>query len=326
MSAQHRLLHPSCFRSSPTRPRDCLRADHHGGNARGQPQAPQCERRRCTKSPWRRHGRTPGPRLSPLGQRGRSAGHPFYRLDDFIAQNRIARVDCIKIDVDSFDFEVLRGAERTLREHNPAVIVELNDALAKRNQHAGEALAWLAARGYRQARVLDHDNFVLQRGADAFSGLKDATRLELLFAPPLRIDQEMPASAGSAVGGSVVKAEQLHNSATTQPIRDGIDEGGGFRPGAAIEAAWDRLVRRQDKGPAIAVDDLTHCHHRDAARPLEPCAHPAAGCAGAASRLTLEPASRSSRAGLVLRLAQRLLSSCPRRGAGGDGANASSPR
>ena len=41
---------------------------------------------------------------------------PFYTLDDFIARHGIERVDCLKIDVDSFDFEVLRGAERTLAE------------------------------------------------------------------------------------------------------------------------------------------------------------------------------------------------------------------
>jgi len=45
----------------------------------------------------------------------------------------------------------------------------MNDALAKRNQRAGEALAWLAQRGYRKALVLDHENFALHKGADGFS-------------------------------------------------------------------------------------------------------------------------------------------------------------
>ena len=59
---------------------------------------------------------------------------PFYSLDDFIDRHRIERVDCLKIDVDSFDFDVLRGAERTLAERDPVVVVELNHALARRNQ------------------------------------------------------------------------------------------------------------------------------------------------------------------------------------------------
>ena len=90
---------------------------------------------------------------------------PFSSLDDFIERHRIERVDCLKIDVDSFDFDVLRGAERTLAERDPVIVVELNHALARRNQSVGEALAWLARRGYRKALVLDNDNFMLQRGA-----------------------------------------------------------------------------------------------------------------------------------------------------------------
>ena len=95
---------------------------------------------------------------------------PFSSLDDFIERHRIERVDCLKIDVDSFDFDVLRGAERTLADRNPVVIVELNHALARRNQSVGEALAWLARRGYRKALVLDNDNFMLQRGAGSSYG------------------------------------------------------------------------------------------------------------------------------------------------------------
>jgi FkbM family methyltransferase len=72
------------------------------------------------------------------GTEGEVKTYPFYSLDDFIAQHRIDRVDCLKIDVDSFDFEVLRGAERTLADRNPVVLVELNHALARRNQSVGE--------------------------------------------------------------------------------------------------------------------------------------------------------------------------------------------
>ena len=150
------------------------------------------------------------------GTEGEVKTYPFYKLDDFIDRHRIERVDCIKIDVDSFDFEVLRGAEQTLLERNPVIVVELNHALAKRNQSAGEALAWLAQRGYRKALVLDHDNFVLQRGADSFAGLDGTTSLELLFPRPLRIDEKLTASAGAEVGAAFVRAAQLQNGATAR--------------------------------------------------------------------------------------------------------------
>jgi FkbM family methyltransferase len=129
---------------------------------------------------------------------------PFYSLDDFIDRHRIERVDCLKIDVDSFDFEVLRGAERTLAERDPVIVVELNHALAQRNQSAGEALAWLARRGYRKALVLDNDNFMLQRGAGSIVGARAEASLELVFPPPLSFDEAMPPSAGQPVGDRLI--------------------------------------------------------------------------------------------------------------------------
>ena len=134
---------------------------------------------------------------------------PFSSLDDFIERHRIERVDCLKIDVDSFDFDVLRGAERTLADHNPAVVVELNHALARRNQSVGEALAWLAQLGYAKALVLDNDNFMLQRGADSILDVRAVSRLELLFPPPFRFDEAMPASAGQPVGDAFIGKVQV---------------------------------------------------------------------------------------------------------------------
>jgi FkbM family methyltransferase len=89
--------------------------------------------------------------------------YPFLTLDDFVAQHAIARVDCVKIDVDSYDFEVLQGAAKTLERFNPWVIVELNHALNRRNQNNMQALEWLAAHGYTEALVLDYDNFILRK-------------------------------------------------------------------------------------------------------------------------------------------------------------------
>jgi len=89
--------------------------------------------------------------------------YPFVSIDDFVVEKNIARVDCIKIDVDSFDFEVLQGAEKTLLKHDPHVMVELNHALNKRNHSNAQALEWLASLGYTSAVVLDDDNFLLKR-------------------------------------------------------------------------------------------------------------------------------------------------------------------
>jgi FkbM family methyltransferase len=89
--------------------------------------------------------------------------YSFTTIDDFIATNQLRRLDCIKIDVDSFDFEVLQGARETLIKHDPFVVVELNHALSRRNQSVPQALEWLAGMGYKTAFSLDYDNFLLKR-------------------------------------------------------------------------------------------------------------------------------------------------------------------
>jgi FkbM family methyltransferase len=91
--------------------------------------------------------------------------YDFSTLDQFVEELKLQKLDCIKIDVDSFDFEVLMGAENTLERLDPWVVVELNHALGVRGYSNMAALSWLRDRGYYQALVLDHDNFVLRRSA-----------------------------------------------------------------------------------------------------------------------------------------------------------------
>lgn len=91
--------------------------------------------------------------------------YDFTTLDQFIERLDLQKLDCIKIDVDSFDFEVLMGGEKTLERFDPWLVVELNHALAIRGHSNMAALAWLIDRGYRQCLVLDYDNFILRRSA-----------------------------------------------------------------------------------------------------------------------------------------------------------------
>lgn len=205
------------------------------------------------------------------GTDGEVKTYPFYALDDFIARHGIERVDCLKIDVDSFDFEVLRGAERTLAERNPVVVVELNHALGLRNQGVSEALAWLARRGYRKALALDNDNFVLQREPGGACGSGDAARLELVFPPPLRFDEALPPSAGEPLRDSFVAEAEIQQGAVvawSDKPRDLIsrarsllrrDDSLGFRdvvdaPMETPAAAWHyALVLGLDPGRASGV-------------------------------------------------------------------------
>lgn len=47
-------------------------------------------------------------------------------VDDFVEQRGISRVDCIKIDAEGSDFEVVKGARRTIERCRPAVILEID--------------------------------------------------------------------------------------------------------------------------------------------------------------------------------------------------------
>jgi len=92
--------------------------------------------------------------------------YPFITVDALVKEKALSRVDAIKIDVDSFDFDVLQGAQETLIQYNPYVVVELNHALNLRNESNAKAIRWMAGLGYTDAVVLDYDNFAFKRGAD----------------------------------------------------------------------------------------------------------------------------------------------------------------
>lgn len=87
----------------------------------------------------------------------------FITIDDFVKEYNIEKLDLIKIDVDSYDFEVLKGAEQTLNRFNPFVIVELNHALNLRNTSNYHAIEWMKDKGYDAGLILDHENIVFKK-------------------------------------------------------------------------------------------------------------------------------------------------------------------
>lgn len=104
--------------------------------------------------------------------------YEFSTIDHFIKTNKIDRCDCIKIDVDSFDFEVLQGAQKTLEKYDPYVVVELNHALSLRSQSPAMALEWMARQGYQKTLCLEYENFVFKRNGYP---IKETKKIELFF-------------------------------------------------------------------------------------------------------------------------------------------------
>lgn len=63
-------------------------------------------------------------------------------LDAYFAEHPVDRVDFIKIDIEGAELPCLRGAENTIRQHRPLLIIEVQEASA-------------AAAGYRASDILD---------------------------------------------------------------------------------------------------------------------------------------------------------------------------
>lgn len=91
-----------------------------------------------------------------LGTRKTTRGAKTMTLDDLVRDEGLARIDLIKLDVDGWEMDVLRGAERTLSELRPPLIFELAPyVFEERGHRAEEFLNELAKRGYRFSDLND---------------------------------------------------------------------------------------------------------------------------------------------------------------------------
>ena len=74
----------------------------------------------------------------------------FETLDGYAERRGLGRVDMVKLDVDGFEFRVIRGAARTLAAHKPVIIIELGPhLLAHAGDDVGEMAEFLASLGYK---------------------------------------------------------------------------------------------------------------------------------------------------------------------------------
>jgi FkbM family methyltransferase len=88
--------------------------------------------------------------------------HDFITLNSFVEQVR-TKIDLIKIDVDSYDYEVLLGGDKFLREQSPLIIIELNHALEKRGHTIQDARDYLESIGYVEKEIFDGENYIFTK-------------------------------------------------------------------------------------------------------------------------------------------------------------------
>jgi FkbM family methyltransferase len=88
------------------------------------------------------------------------------RLDDLAAQESIARASFVKLDVEGFELEVLKGAKNFFSNSRPSILFESNDRPA--GHETAPVMKWLHEHGYRfivipprflrmRTRVIEYD-------------------------------------------------------------------------------------------------------------------------------------------------------------------------
>lgn len=84
------------------------------------------------------------------GGAGEEVVVPTVALDEWARSEKIARIDLVKIDAEGAELRILRGAERILAEHRPAVLLEANEVcLARDGRGASDLIDRLRSHGYR---------------------------------------------------------------------------------------------------------------------------------------------------------------------------------
>jgi FkbM family methyltransferase len=81
-----------------------------------------------------------------------NTGHKVevVRLDDFIPVRNLEHIDVIKIDVEGYELNVLKGAASVLQRHHPVLFIELDDDnLRDQSYSAKDLVVFLNNNGYR---------------------------------------------------------------------------------------------------------------------------------------------------------------------------------
>ena len=84
------------------------------------------------------------------------------RLDDFVAEEGLERVDLVKVDIEGSETRFLRGALDTLRRHRPYLMMEVRDEfLARAGSGVSELLEVTIRAGYRRYRITGTNDWML---------------------------------------------------------------------------------------------------------------------------------------------------------------------
>jgi len=109
-------------------------------------------------------------------------------LDDLVGSLGLSRVDVVKIDVDGFELDVLRGARRTLRRFAPLLVMEWSPAsLRSYGVDPGVLVDLLAEVGYRP-RGIRRSGRTTGIGWDRLGRVRDGASRDVVFLPSHEAD------------------------------------------------------------------------------------------------------------------------------------------
>ncbi|MFZ4763154.1 MAG: FkbM family methyltransferase [Alphaproteobacteria bacterium] len=107
-------------------------------------------------------------------------GEKIYidRLDDIAEANQLAGLDFLKIDAEGAELAVLEGAEKTILQYSPLIMLEVRDGAEWQQQGAD----WLQQRGFLPFRYSPHADVLVPHDGT----ILDQSLLNLFFAQPQR--------------------------------------------------------------------------------------------------------------------------------------------
>ena len=87
--------------------------------------------------------------------------------DELVGALGLKRVDLMKIDAESSEMHVLKGAEGLIKDFGPSIILEVGDFDLPDVARSSDLLEWLSERGYVAHECL-HGEIVRHQGRDRY--------------------------------------------------------------------------------------------------------------------------------------------------------------